>query len=835
MMPGPLRSLLLILLILMAWSPCALSSPLFAQQEEDSYRNVRVGVTFHKEGGDNPDDDKMQGFYSSLLRNIASMEGWNLEFVPGSEELNLARLQSGEIDLVTLPLQDRYQDEVLYSNETVLSTWGQIYTSHDVMISNVLDLNDKVIAVVPDGEHYSEFSETIRQFDINCEFVMANNYRKVFKAVDIGLADAGIVERTYGSMHQHEYRVQSTPVIFSPSEVRFAALEGVNRELILTIDYYLALFKRNSDSLYYRLIDDYFGPGQKLVFPTWLLWTLVALSVVFVATLGSVVVLRSQVRSATRNLRTANSELQEEVRVRKKQEKELLRLATVVEQMMEGVLITDMQGRIKYLNPAAEKITGYIRSEMIDQEATRFLEGPDAPTIVRDLVRTIRGGKAWRSRIRNRKPQGGEYEVEVSVSPIKPAEGSVSNVLGILRDVSHEATLERQLRQSQKLEAIGTLAGGIAHDFNNTLFSMLGFTDLALITRDDTKRVEMLNQVLKAGKRAKDLVKQILTFSRQDEQEKRIVEIQPVLKETMKLISPALPSTIDIKFDFKGDGLLVRSDPTQIHQILMNLCSNAAYAMEEGKGVLEVSLREVDVDKITAQMRADLHEGRYAKLTVRDNGSGIDRETLDRIFEPFYTTKPRGEGTGMGLAVVHGIVHSHGGAIEVYSDLGKGTTFHIFLPIVMGDVDEEELLAEERVAGTGSILVVDDEEAVAQMLQEVMTYLGYEVEVHTNSQQALESFREKPDAFDLMLTDLTMPNLTGIDLAREIHRIRAKLPIVLITGFGQGLKMEELQEVGIRELVQKPVLTNELAEIIRRNLEGELEKTSQGSRQSMLN
>lgn len=380
--------------------------------------------------------------------------------------------------------------------------------------------------------------------------------------------------------------------------------------------------------------------------------------------------------------------------------------------------------------------------------------------------------------------------------------------------------LESQLRQAQKMEAIGTLAGGIAHDFNNILGAMLGFTQLALIEASpDSKLRAHLDRVRLAGDRATELVKQILAFSRQSESEFKPLQIGPVVKEVLKLLRASLPSTIDIKQKITAAGTAL-ADPIQIHQVVMNLATNAAQAMGEKGGLLTVELREtkLDVDDAT---RLGIPAGNYLQLTVSDTGPGISPKIIDRIFDPYFTTKSPGEGTGLGLAMVHGIVRSHRGTIKVYSEVGVGSTFIVFLPCIAAAMAEEVFRAPPVVGGTERILYVDDEVALVEFVREALKMLGYQMTVSTSSLEALQMVRENPHNFDLVITDQTMPQLTGLNLAIAIRHIRPEIPIILCTGFSTLLTADNIENAGIKATVMKPVLIHDLARAVRQALDSQ--------------
>lgn len=391
------------------------------------------------------------------------------------------------------------------------------------------------------------------------------------------------------------------------------------------------------------------------------------------------------------------------------------------------------------------------------------------------------------------------------------------------RAEEEQRSLEEQLRQAQKLEAIGTLAGGIAHDFNNILGIILGYAEIASRnTQEGTPLREQLSEIINAGCRARDLTRQILTFSRRSEKERKPLQVSLIVKESLKLLRAALPSTIKIEHGFhvQDDNWdMILADPTQIHQVLMNLCSNAAHAMRESGGSLRIFLSRTYLASDDPGKPADLQPGHYVKLTVMDTGHGIDSETIERIFDPYFTTKIQGEGTGLGLAVVHGIVKSHDGAITLRSQAGSGTSFDIYFPSIGTGVlvEREELCS--LAGGNERILFVDDEEVLLKASMQMLEQLGYSVEVFPSSIDALRAFRAEPDAFDLIITDQTMPKMTGIELARAILEVRPDARIILCTGFVEAITPKRIKESGIRELLEKPLLFRKLAETVRKVLD----------------
>jgi len=388
-----------------------------------------------------------------------------------------------------------------------------------------------------------------------------------------------------------------------------------------------------------------------------------------------------------------------------------------------------------------------------------------------------------------------------------------------LRMDEEKKHLEKRLLQSQKMEAIGTLAGGIAHDFNNILSAIIGYTEIVLqYIPQSSHSHSNLKKVLKASDRAKDLVKQILTFSRQSEIQPKPIQVKPIVKEALKLLRASLPATIEIKQNLQSFSE-VMADPTQIHQVLMNLCTNASHAMRKKGGRLMVSLKEETLDTDFAIGHPDITPGRFVKLTVTDSGHGISSKNIDRIFDPFFTTKTKGEGTGMGLAVVHGIITGHGGALTVKSEIDKGSTFDIYLPIIESDdavaIDTEKPLS----LGNERILFVDDEDFQIDLGRQMLERLGYHVVTRTDGREALELFRERPDDFDLIITDMTMPNMTGDELGKNIISLRPDFPIIICTGYSQHISEEKAKALGIKGFIMKPIIMKDLAHIVRNVLD----------------
>jgi len=502
------------------------------------------------------------------------------------------------------------------------------------------------------------------------------------------------------------------------------------------------------------------------------------------------------------------------------------RLRTVYETFPDPVTIIQAEdGRCIDFNSAFSRVTGWSTTEVIGKTAAE-LELWENPAERQKLIDGIaENGKIENLEAQFRLKDGRTITALMSAVLIRLKDRP--HILTITRDISElksaqkeREQLKTQLIQAQKMEAIGTLAGGIAHDFNNILGAIIGYAEMALYdTRQDSMEHYNIDQVLKAGHRAKDLVKQILAFSRKSEQAKQIISLTPVIKEALKLLRASLPTSIEIKHNIESNLDAIFADPTQIHQVMMNLCTNAGHSMTDTAGILSVSLQNIDLNAKAAASYPDLNAGPYVKLSISDTGDGMDAATMDRIFDPYFTTKAQDKGTGMGLAVVHGIIKGHGGSIQVDSTPGQGSRFDILFPIMERQMVSETEELKALPTGSECILLVDDEDTLIDLGKNMLKKLGYRVETWTRPVEALESFRADPHKFDLVISDMTMPSMTGDILTTQLRQIRADIPIIICTGYSERINDRRAEELGIQDLIMKPFTIRRLAKTVREVLD----------------
>ncbi|MCF8028561.1 MAG: PAS domain S-box protein [Desulfobacteraceae bacterium] len=504
------------------------------------------------------------------------------------------------------------------------------------------------------------------------------------------------------------------------------------------------------------------------------------------------------------------------------------RYRNILESIEDGFYEIDMDHNILFCNQALCRILGCSREELIGMPAKNFMDQKNRKKISRAVMSVNKTGEPWRFIDWELIGKDGSIRhIESSLTLVKDDQATPLKYRGIARDVTERKIAEKEkqrlqarLRHAHQMEAIGTLAGGIAHDFNNILSSVIGYAEL---TKDHLEKDSLPHQNLarinEAGLRAKDLVRQILTLARPIEEDARPVSLVSMIKEALKMLRSTLPSSIELVENISDNNLMINADPTQLHQMIINLATNAKHAMDSGVGTMTVTIEATRFDNSIQNKNPGLRPGDYAHIAVSDTGAGIPEKHINRIFEPYFTTREKGLGTGLGLSIVHGIVKSHNGYIEAESHVGKGSTFHVYFPLIRGKKPQPgDLKKTSLLGGSECILLVDDELPIVEMEQQSLASLGYTIIARTSSIEALQTFKAEPGKFDLVITDMTMPNMTGDMIAREFKKLRPEMPIILCTGFSEHIEKKN-GNPEIDAFLLKPVVRDKMAGTVRKVLD----------------
>ncbi len=495
----------------------------------------------------------------------------------------------------------------------------------------------------------------------------------------------------------------------------------------------------------------------------------------------------------------------------------------VMEQSIDAILIMDTEGIVEYVNPQVEKKSGYGNEKIVGSNLFFPEKSLYDRSYFQEIWDTVNTGKTWRGNMRHYTKDGSFVDLSSTIFPIFNEKDEIVNFVAESRDITQEKMLEEQLFHAQKMEAIGTFAGGISHDFNNILGSIMGFAEMMIPqTTEGTPLRRYAEKIMGSARRAKKLIKQILAMSRKSAEEKVPVNINGLLSETVSMLRSTIPATIQINCSITDKAVFVIGDSTKFQQIIMNLGTNAFHAIENGKGILDIELDVVNISQDDLEIYPELKPGRYSKITVSDTGSGIPADILDKIFDPYFSTKETGKGTGLGLSVVHGIVSEFEGAVRVESEIGRGTVFTIMFPAAEEARIKKEEITEEGAlrGGSESILFVDDEDTILEVGKSLLVALGYKVIGKKSSLEAMEELKMAPHKFDLIITDYSMPYMSGVEFQKQAKSVRDSIPVVLCTGFTSKISKKEARNMGFDGYLEKPFSKEKVARVVRKALDG---------------
>jgi len=909
--------------------------PAVLQANEPPTR-VRVGVYENRPQVYTDEHGRITGIYVDLINYIGRAENWDIEFVKGTWEECLERLDAGKIDILTsIAFTQERAKKYAFSQKAVFVNWGQVFVKSP-LIEGFPDLEGKKIAVIKQDIYKDAVQDLLTKFEIQTAYIEVDEYEDAFISVKEGRADAAVVNRLFGALFKETYDLRETAMIFHPSMLHFAFPIRSPKTPVLKgrIDDQLTRLKEDKSSYYHQIIAHYMSlpertagitPRVKRVF--------FALAGFFLTLILMILYMRKEIQKQTRwikeneqrlamalqgtnaglwdwdlhtNVLTINEiwahllgyEPEEltpvtietwerlthpedlkrarkalmihfkdetvpydlEIRMQhkdghwvwlmnrgkvvsrtktghplrmigthvditpwKEAENALLSSEKRYRSLFENnhaimLLLDPTNGQIVEANPAACHFYGWPREQLVSMNIGEI------NTLSHDeIMQEMNMARFFKKNyfeFRHRLADGTIKDVEVYSGLIHFEEREL--LYSIIHDVSEKKEMERekekletQLRRSQRLETIGTLTGGIAHDFNNILLPIIGYSEMILQKTEDKKIRDYLDSILSGAHRAKDLVRQLLTFSRQTEHVKTPTDICGIIHDSVHMLRSLSPSTISIELDLPSTCKSIMADRTQLHQVIVNLCTNATHAMEPDGGTLRLA-----VDYRLFKSKEDcpvkgLESGKeYLVLSASDTGQGMDEETMEHIFEPFFTTKSMDKGTGMGLSIVHGIVTSHNGFIQAQSTPGKGSVFILYFPVVdaIAPTPEEKIIAIQ--GGDEHILLVDDEETITLMLKEALTKLGYRVTSFIQSKEALVAIQNNPSRFNLLITDLTMPEMSGVELAQEARKINRNIPVIIMTGYGNPPD-EYLSRSLFKYMIKKPFELHELTDIIR--------------------
>jgi PAS domain S-box-containing protein len=805
---------------------CILILQLIFPHPLQSNKQLRVGVYDNYPLVSVGNDGKVEGFLTDILEYISSKENWEIDYVPGSLTECLERLERQEIDLLVGLEYSRARNKVYdFTYDSVFSDWGIIYTQKKSDINQIVNLDNKRIAVVHNDIHYDNLRKLAEQFKLKCRFIEAYEYDAVLQLVAQKRVDAGVVDRLYGLEFENYYKVSRSPIILSPADIHFAVPKKKHGELTRAIDKHLAPLKADKGSVYHQSLDKWTPQNAHWTLPRWFAPLLALAGGLIVLFLGTGLFLRAQVKAKTAELSLINEELRAEIAERKRVEETLRLTQFSVDKTGDAVFWMGSDARFIFANDAACSSLGYSREELLSMTVHDI--DPNFPVAVwPEHWQEVRERGSFIIESQHRTKGGRIFPIEITVNYLEFKGREYS--CAFARDITErkEAEKEReqiqaQFRQAQKMEAVGTLAGGIAHDFNNLLQAVQGYAQLLQMRKGEEESGQReLSQIIRAAGRGADLTQQLLTFSRKVESELRPIDLNQEVESVRLLLERTISKMIQMEFRLAEDLKIVNADPGQVEQILMNLAVNAKDAMPEG-GKFIVETANVSLDENYCMMHPVAQPGEYVQLTVSDNGHGMSGKTLEHIFEPFYTTKETGKGTGLGLATVYGIVKSHNGHITCYSEPDEGTTFKTYFPVIKS-MDKIVKPREEPTVfrgGTETILLVDDEEAIRLLGTQILEEVGYTVLKAADGESALQLFREEHTKISLVILDLIMPGMGGKRCLVELLKVNPEARVAIASGYSPDGPTRRILKNGAKGFVSKPYDLRQMLNVVREVLD----------------
>lgn len=774
-------------------------------QNDAPPRSVRVGVYQNEPKIFRDDTGEASGIFADLVSEIAQRESWELEFVSCEWSACLEALQGGRIDLLPDVAFSRDRDETIdFHRIPVIESWSQLYTRG--MIEDVSDLHGKKVVVLRGAIQQSAFEHMMEGFGLRVDIVPVDSLPEAFRMVQAGSADAAISNHFFGDRFHRDYGLAKSPIVFQAAQLYFATAEGRNQDLLTAMDRHLESWRKDPNSPYYQTLGRWMGRRPELFIPGYVRWCVGIALGLLTLSIGMILLLRRQVRARTDHLEQAVRDLKDSEQ----------RYRLIADKTADVIWQMDLDLRFTYVNAAVYTVLGYRPEEYMGTCLSDHVEAEDLPVIAKVVMAGLQDGTAGADAMletRLRHKDGRMIPVEVHGSLILDDQGNPQRIQGTTRDVTQQRRISEQLQVSQRLEAVGQLAGGVAHDFNNLLTVINSGADLVLeeLRPDDPVRVDLM-EIRRAGQRAAVLTRQLLAFSRKQVLEPRPLNMDELVHDLLGMLRRLLGEQIRIEVHSEPDLGVVRADPGQLEQVMVNLAVNARDAMPDG-GTLSIGLGRVMIE----EARADTVPGEYLMVSVSDTGIGMDKTTQAHIFEPFFTTKSVGKGTGLGLAMVWGIVKQSGGHVEVQSEVGVGTTFRIYLPF--GQPDREGPSSPKPVRsvhprGRETLLIVEDEEGVLELAARILSHAGYRVLTAADGAEALRICQQE-SSLDLLLTDVIMPQMSAKELVSRVLEVIPEIQVLYMSGHMDELIAPQGVFDSRHHFIPKPFSAAELTRKVR--------------------
>ncbi len=784
---------------------------------------LKVGVYNNKPTIFEDDDGRVKGLFIDILEEIAANEGWELEYVTGTFADIFAELKAGRIDLLPAIAYAREREPFVdYTYETVMANWAELYVPAGVNFTSLIELEGKKIGVKQGDIHFQALKDMVQNFNISCRFLEADEYETVFEMLDAHFVDVGVVNRLFGNRNKADYHIQVTPVIYNPIEMRYAAPEGKNEQIIGKIDSYLTSFKLDVDSIYYRSVNRWFVVSGEKSFPSWIYYLLYGIAGTVLLLIGLTMLLKYQVKKRTTELTRSNERLEDQIEERKRAEKDLRRYARVVEASSDAMALIDLDHRHVLNNSQYRKLISVSRVSIdgmlvCDVFGMAFFRGE-----LESAVNTCLQGRVASLQVRPESSPVPNRYLNITLSPYHSDRGEIDGYVIDIRDVTGQVELQNRLKNAQKMEAIGLLAGGVAHDLNNILSGIVSYPDMLLLNRPaDDPMSGPLNIIKKSGERAAAIVQDLLTLARQGIGTVSALNLNDVVRDFW--VSPERGEIIrhsegvEFKLDLEDNLANINGSTVNLLKVLMNIFVNGVEAMPGG-GRLSIYTENQFLDSEYYGFEV-IPRGEYAVLRISDTGVGMSVSEINRIFEPFYTSKVMGRsGTGLGMAVVWGTIKDLNGFVDISSAPGKGTEFTLYFPATREEIPESSIIDLQSFRGDGQkVLVIDDMEEQRELACAILVLLGYDVQAVSSGEKAIKVCSGQ--SFDLLVLDMIMPGgLDGCDTYEKIAAIRPGQRAIIASGFSDNTTVRKAQQLGAGVYIKKPYTVESLARAISHEL-----------------